>query len=174
MSTLKELTWDAHKRAEKTNIMRELLTDTISASLYCDLVYTKYLIYATIERRIKFENACVCRGQAAFNDWQRMKDSMPRCMSYLDAYVDHLEAIPETQLWAHVYVHYLAPLYGGQIIKKKIEHRLPVSLYEFEDPVGAIAEIRSHLTPDLAAEANMAFESTITYYNNLWEQHRTS
>jgi heme oxygenase len=174
MRTLKELTWDAHKRAEKTNIMRELLTDTISASLYCDLVYTKYLIYATIERRIKFENVSVNRAYAAFNDWQAMRHSLPKCSTCVDAYVDHLEAISETQLWAHVYVHYLAPLYGGQIIKKKIEHRLPVSLYEFEDPVGAIAEIRSHLTPDLAAEANMAFESTITYYNNLWEQHHTS
>jgi heme oxygenase len=174
MGTLKELTWDSHKRAEKTHIMHELLTDTISASLYCDLVYTKYLIYATIESRIKFQNSCVYRAYAAFNDWQHMRHSLPKCMECLDEYVAHLQTVPEDQLWAHVYVHYLAPLYGGQIIKKKIEHRFPVSLYEFADPTGAIAEVRGHLSADLAAEANLAFESTITYYNQLWEQHNPS
>lgn len=168
MITLKELTWDAHKRAEDTHIMCELLADTIHRDLYCDLVYTKYEIYRTIEDRVKFETPDLYRAPAALADWQAMSRHLPKCMPVLDAYVAHVRSCDLTQIWGHVYVHYLAPLYGGQIIKKKISHRLPISLYEFINPQAAIAEVRSHLTTDLATEANLAFESVITYYEQLW------
>lgn len=171
MTTLKELTWDAHKRAEQTHIMSALLKDEISTQLYCDLVYTKYEIYHTIEKLVKFQTPDLYRAQAALNDWQTLRCSLPRCIPSLDKYVSHVRACDSEQIWGHVYVHYLAPLYGGQIIKKKIEHRLPVTLYEFVDPHAAIAEVRSHLGIHLVSEANLAFESVIEYYSDLWEQH---
>jgi heme oxygenase len=174
MTTLKELTWDAHKRAEHTSIMHALLTDTISMNLYCDLIYTKYEIYRTIEDQVKFETPDLYRAQAAWTDWQSMACHMPRCMPSLDAYLAHVRLCDQTQIWGHVYVHYLAPLYGGQIIKKRIAHRLPVCVYEFSDAAAAIAEVRSHVTPDLATEANLAFEHVIEYYSDLWEQHTPS
>lgn len=174
MTTLKELTWCAHKRAEQTHIMCALLTDQISKELYCDLLYTKYEIYRTIEDRVTFNNVELYRAQATLNDWQTLKCSLPRCISSLDKYVSHVRSCDSEHIWGHVYVHYLAPLYGGQIIKKKIEHRLPVTLYEFADPQAAIAEVRSHLGIHLVREANLAFESVIEYYSDLWEQHNPS
>lgn len=174
MTTLKELTWDAHKRAEQTHIMSELLRDQISESLYSDLVYTKYEIYRAIEQRVQFETPDLYRAKAALDDWQHMNHHLPKCIPSLDAYLTHLRSCDLDALWGHVYVHYLAPLYGGQIIKKKIEHRLPVRLYEFSDPTAAIAEVRGHLHMDLVAEANLAFESVITYYEYLWSQHTPS
>ena len=174
MITLKELTWDAHKRAEQTKIMCELLADTIHKDVYCDLVYTKYEIYRTIEDRVQFESPDLRRAQAALNDWQVMGCHLPKCIPALDEYLTHVRSCLTDQIWGHVYVHYLAPLYGGQIIKKKIAHRLPVQLYEFTDPAAAIAEVRKNLNVNLVAEANLAFESVITYYEHLWEQHYPS
>jgi heme oxygenase len=171
MNTLKELTWDSHKQAEQTEIMRQLLADTIQARVYCELLYTKYEIYRAIENRVKFETADLPRAQRALNDWQTLGCHMPRCMVSLDTYVMHLNTISEHDLWAHVYVHYLAPLYGGQIIKKRISHRLPVTLYEFEDPQAAISEVRSHVSVTMASEANLAFEATRSYYEDLMKQH---
>lgn len=171
MSTLKDLTWDAHKRAENTPIMQQLLTAQISHHLYCDLVYTKYEIYRTIEDRVRFETPDLPRSVKALSDWQVMGCHLPRCIPSLDAYVNHLRKITQDQLWAHVYVHYLAPLYGGQIIKKRINHKFPVSLYEFTHAAEAIAEIRSKVKVDMASEANTAFENTIQYYQELFSQH---
>ena len=171
MTTLKDLTWDVHKKAEQTEIMRQLLTDTISDCVYCDLLYTKYEIYRTIEDRVPFKTPDLPRAQRVLNDWQTMGCHLPRCIPSLDAYVSHLRTLSEHMMWAHVYVHYLAPLYGGQIIKKRIEHRFPVTMYEFQDPQAAIAEVRSHATVDMVAEARLAFEATTTYYEDLMRQH---
>jgi heme oxygenase len=171
MSTLKDLTWDAHKRAEQTPIMRQLLKATISDSLYCDLVYTKYEIYRTIEERVQFECVDLYRAQRALNDWQAMGCHMPKMIPSLDTYVNHLRTLSEPVIWGHVYVHYLAPLYGGQIIKKRIAHRFPVSMYEFDQPDAAIAEIRARVHVHMASEANLAFESTTAYYQELHAQH---
>lgn len=172
MSSLKELTWEAHKKAEATDIMTLLLSNEISEGLYCDLVYTKYLIYGTIENVIKFRTPCLPRAQAALDDWQTMRCSLPRCISSLEAYLAHLRTLSTHQMWSHAYVHYLAPLYGGQIIKRKIEGRFPVSMYQFDDPASAIQEVRSHLTVDMAAEANRAFEMTTRYYQDLHKAHQ--
>ncbi len=171
MTTLKDLTWDAHKLAEQTALMRSLLNDQIDACAYCDLLYTKYQIYATVESRIKFQTPCLYRAQAALNDWQDLKCHLPAYMTEFEQYVDSLYRIPEQDLWAHVYVHYLAPLYGGQIIRKVISHRLPTSMLQFDDPASAIAEIRSKLTVHMAAEANRAFEATTAYYEVLAHRH---
>jgi hypothetical protein len=171
MATLKELTWEAHKTAEQTQIMKMLLKNTISDALYCDLVYTKYLIYSEIEQRHVFQTPCLRRAPAALDDWQTMKYSLPKCLPVLDAYLSHLRALSTHKLYSHVYVHYLAPLYGGQIIKKIIQHRFPTKLYDFDDVPAAIAEVRQPLTVDMAPEANLAFDVTTQYYIQLYEQH---
>jgi heme oxygenase len=169
MTTIKELTWDAHKRAESTRIMTDLLNNTITDCMYSDLVYTKYLIYSELERKLSFQTACLPRAAAALSDWQNMNHSMPRCLTTLEHYLAMLRTMHERQLWAHAYVHYLAPLYGGQIIRKRIAHRFPVSIYEFDDAASAIAEIRSHVTVDMAPDANQAFDLTADYYEQLYQ-----
>jgi heme oxygenase len=171
MPTLKELTWTAHKTAEQTPVMIGLLKNTISKQLYSDLLYVKYQIYKTIESRIKFANSSLPRAQATLNDWQMMGCVLPPLMISVDDYVLHLTQIDTDELWAHAYVHYLAPLYGGQIIAKRIGHRFPTSMYEFDDPEGAKAEIRSRENTEHAHEANHAFEATTRILNQLWELH---
>lgn len=172
MSSLKELTWDAHKRAERTDIMRLLITNKISDCLYCDLVYTKYLIYSSIEGVLQFRTPCLKRAQAALNDWQQMGCSLPRCFTSLDSYLAYMRTLSSHQLWSHAYVHYLAPLYGGQIIRKQIQDRFPTSMYQFDDPEAAIAEVRQCLTVDMAPEANRAFDMTTAYLTDLYLQHQ--
>lgn len=171
MTTLKELTWDSHKRAEQTAIMRSLLNDQITTCAYCDLVYTKYQIYSVVESRISFDTPCLRRAQAALNDWQTLSCSMPPYMKDFEDYLASLRQISEQDLWAHVYVHYLAPLYGGQIIRKKIGHRLPTAMLQFDDPQAAIQEVRSKLTLDMVSEANRAFDVTTSYYEHLALMH---
>lgn len=151
--------------------MKLLLNNTISDSLYCDLVYTKYLIYSEIERMHVFQTPCLKRAHLALDDWQTMRYSLPKCMPVLDAYLSHLRTLSTYKLYSHVYVHYLAPLYGGQLIKKVIQHRFPTRMYDFDDPSAAIAEVRRPLTVDMAPEANLAFEATTQYYTQLYEQH---
>jgi heme oxygenase len=172
--TLKSLTWELHKQAEQTPLMMSLLNNTISQSCYCDLIFTKYQIYSRIEQRIRFKTPGLDRAQLALNDMQNMGCHMPPLLSELTLMLDHLGTLSESDLWAHVYVQYLAPLYGGQIIKKTIQHRFSTLMYDFSHPHESKQEIRSHLTVDMAAEANRSFSMTIAYYNQLWSLYDPS
>jgi heme oxygenase len=171
MTTLKELTWTAHKKAESTPLMTSLLNNEISVQCYSDLVHSKYQIYQLLEQRIHFKTPCLKRASAAFDDWREMGQLEPAHIPSLVLYIDHLNTLREHQLWSHAYVHYLAPLYGGQIIKRRISSRFPTRLYEFDDAASAISEVRQHLTVDMADQANVAFEYVTTYYQQLHGIH---
>jgi heme oxygenase len=171
--TLKSLTWDLHKQAEQTALMTHLLDNTISDHVYAHLVYTKYQIYHTIEQRIKFKCADLYRAQKAWADWTQMGHVEPPMLSSLVLMLDHLNTITDYSVWAHVYVHYLAPLYGGQLIRRTIQNRFPTTMYEFDNPDMCKQEIRQMLTVDMATEANKSFAYTIQYYNQLWDHHAT-
>ena len=170
-TTLKELTWDLHTKAEKTLLMKSLLKNEMPTGLYCQLVYTKFELYSIIEGKVQFRTPGLPRAQAALNDLNDIGCSMPRCLPKFTSYMDYLRTLYPHQLWPHVYVHYLAPLYGGQIIKRVIGHRLPTRISDFDDPESAKIEIRHHLTVDMAPEANKSFEMTIAYYDELYESY---
>jgi len=170
-TTLKELTWDLHTQAEKTPLMNSLLKNEIEAGLYCQMVYTKFVMYSVIEEKIKFQTTGLSRAPSALQDWHEMGCDMPRCLSQFTKYMDYLRTLNTHQLWPHVYVHYLAPLYGGQIIKKVVGGRFPTRIYDFPDAEAAKMEIRERLTLDMASEANKSFEMTIAYYDELYESY---
>lgn len=99
---------------------------------------------------------------------------MPSVLNSLDKLVDRIRLVGDYDVWAHVYVHYLAPLYGGKIVKQSIQGRFPTRIYTFEDPEGCIAEVRKRCTVDLAREANLSFEMTTAYYTDLWNMENSS
>ena len=170
--TLKDLTWDNHKKAETTALMKSLLKNQISETLYSQYLYVQYEIYANIESRIKFETQGLNRAQLSLDDWQNTSQRIPSNLPALDKYTERLRTVDPHQLWAHVYLHYLAPLYGGQIIKRVIGQRFPTSRLDFDNPEACKMEIRPRLTVDLADEANQAFESIIEIYDQLYQSHQ--
>lgn len=172
MSDLKTLTWANHKLAERTPLMQEMLAGNISLELYSDLVYSKHLLYSVIESRLTFECADLPRAGLAFQDWKQMGSHAPNMPPSFFQFHDHLATVPEPLLWAHVYVHYLAPLYGGQILKKILSPRFPVGMLSFETPQACIAEIRHRTHAGLADEANLSFEMTTRYYDELYQSHQ--
>jgi heme oxygenase len=171
MSDLKTLTWPKHKLAESTLLMQDMLSGNINTELYSDLVYSKHLLYSVIESRISFECADLPRAGLAFQDWKQMGSHPPTMPSSFFEFHEHLASVEEPLLWAHVYVHYLAPLYGGQILKKILSPRFPVAMLSFETPKACIAEIRHKTNASLADEANLSFDFTTRYYDELYQSH---
>ena len=169
MTTLKELTRDLHKKSETTALAASLLKNTISNHLYCDWVYTQYLIFGTIEDRIKFDTPGTTRRQLVLDDWQDMKYSLPRDMKSIEQYVTYLRSCDRNKLMAHVYVNYMGLLCGGQTIKKLIGHRFPTRTYTFVNVEESIFEIQSKTDISLSDEANLAYQMVIDYYIQLYE-----
>jgi heme oxygenase len=175
MTTLQQATRELHTRAERTPLMQCLIKGNMSRSMWADLLYTQYVIFGSIEDRVAFDVHELHRAQRAFSDWQALGCSLPKCcLPSLDTLALRLRSCDLEQIWAHVYVHYLALLYGGQIIRQRLPSDIPTTLFEFQDPEACKLYVRSHVDTHLAQEACDSFSLTIEYYNELYRFHQNN
>lgn len=180
MQTLKELTKEAHRSAERTSFMQRLMKKTITPYQYYVYVYNQLFMYTTLEyhaNRVGIfddELAKLQRAEALFDDEFQMRiennfDTPPLFPASLE-YSNYIESIngDKDRLFAHVYVRHMGDLSGGQIIKKLVPG--PTSLYEFEGDVEALKTmVRSKLHNGLEEESKVCFSMVQKFLEELEE-----
>lgn len=81
-------------------------------------------------------------------------------------YVNHIQTLDDHDLFAHIYVHHMGDLSGGQMIKKRVPGGC--TMYEFDGDVNEIKqEIRSRCKDSMAQEARMCFDFAIKQFNEM-------
>lgn len=180
-TTLKDLTWESHKRAEKCLFVKKLLKREISPHQYYIYLSNQAVMYWFLES--------YASEHGIFDDIEEMKRSdhmlddlikMEREHGYshpvhtktTERYLAYTRAIShdKNKLMAHVYVRHLGDLSGGQIIKRFVP--VPYTKhYEFD---GNTEEIKSRFKErtslDLAPEANKCFEFVTDFFIDLEKQ----
>ena len=155
--SLKELTKENHKNAERSWFAGRMFSGRITNEEYAIYLKQQFESYSALEKRfsnlsvdskIKFPDERIKRAQNIFDDLIEMDstgDSLPILPS-TSSYKIYIESCPENLLYAHVYVRYLGDLKGGQMIAS----RVPGSgkYYQFEDPDVLESSIRSELRED--------------------------
>ena len=152
MATLKELTWEFHKNAERQGFARKLLKGELSPELYAEYLANQYFIYEALEKYSRKAGILegiedICRADAIKKDIDelmfggfKIKDSALEYRNYCEELYNNA---PE-QLLAHIYVRHFGDLHGGQMIRK----RVPGSgaYYEFNGTEKELIEkVRSRL-----------------------------
>jgi heme oxygenase len=176
MSKLKELTWENHQKAERTEHARKLLKG-MTPQEYHRYIYNQYVMYAALESQAKnwgvitgIEN--ICRAQAIREDMEELErdHNIQRNTDLLcpvvGRYVSHvMELTDYKDLLAHLYVRHFGDMYGGQMIAK----RNPGSgkMYEFENVDELKSTVRARLDDDMADEANRCFEFAMELFEEL-------
>jgi len=151
MATLKELTWEFHKNAERSSFARKLLKGQLSVEEYGEYLYNQhyqYRILETLAEKAGLLNGIegICRAEAIQKDINELNQGNYNASTTAENYVKHLYELyknsPE-QLMAHIYVRHFGDLHGGQMIARKV----PGSgeYYKFNDAEGLITEVRSRL-----------------------------
>jgi heme oxygenase len=179
MTVLKNLTWDNHKRAEKTEFMKRLAKRQLSPREYYDFLSNQRVMYQALEDAGERSNlfdgiSTVKRTKAIESDLEHLERIHAfRSGALLNAasdYVRHIEEISSdsNKLLAHFYVRYMGDLYGGQILKKLVPG--PGAYYDFDD-VGSLKEkLGSKLDVSMADEANRCFDMMISFLEELDER----
>lgn len=175
MSKLKELTWENHQKAERTDMARKMLKGMEPAE-YHRYLYNQYVMYAALETRSNQLGILdgiehIQRAEYIREDLQELETdfNIQRNVDLLcpvvNEYVAHVMELDEDGLLAHMYVRHFGDMYGGQMIKK----RNPGSgkMYHFENVEELKTTVRAKLKDEMAAEANRCFEFAMQLFEEL-------
>lgn len=174
--SLKDLTKEKHRDAERCAFSQKLISGSMSIADYAYYLVQMGYVYNALEKK--------ARDAHLFDDLPSMSRSNKiqrdiielvgedHGIVYLEStknYVNYLESLTDPKrILAHVYVRHMGDLFGGQIIAKKV----PGSgeFYQFENRDQLIATVRSKITDDLAEEALIAFDHSINIMKELMHE----
>lgn len=164
-----------HRQAEQMPFNQKMLKGELSKIEYLNYLYNLREVIYTIENKINIPDDI--KRMAKFdNDTHELEEfimydnftSMPFCKSVFD-YTDYLQKLEEQQILPHVYLNYMALMFGGQILKKQV----PGSgeIYDFENLQESAKYIRSIQQDEWADEVNKGFDYLIGMFEEL-EHHK--
>lgn len=178
--SLKELTWENHKKAERKEFASILMSGNIEPALYYRYLVNQYYMYTMLEGALQVNGFPammydVFRSGKILEDMNELEKNFdlkftPSLLGHVThEYITHIDNISRDKeyekLLAHMYVRHFGDMYGGAMIAKKV----PGSgkMYEFEDKETLKAKLREMLTDDMAPEANICFEYAIKLFEEL-------
>lgn len=162
---LREAVEANHRAAEQTALARSMIDGTMGVELYHQFIFNMKEIYAAMERKLPFLPDDVKRTKRYEDDLMDLGRGSGTPMPSTLEYIRYIGSLEVKDAWAHVYVHYLGNMYGGQMIGKKLNWKH--SHLDFNDLKNCIAYVRTNISGVDPAEANRAFEWTIRIYDEL-------
>ena len=174
MSNIKELTWEHHKAAERCGFVKILLSGNIDPKLYATFLWNQQLKYSELEKQA--DNYNLFKGietakrkdaiRADFLELWNLNHNPPTFESTHD-YITHIRQIRNKgHIFAHIYVHHMGDLSGGQIISKRVPGA--GRMYKFlHDTTELKEQIRARTTDEMAEEAGICFQFAIKQFQEL-------
>jgi heme oxygenase (biliverdin-producing, ferredoxin) len=179
MNKLKELTWENHQKAERTEHARKLIKG-MTPKEYHRYLYNQYVQYAALESIAKSEGVLegiehIARASSILADMTELeteyniKRDVKLLCPVVAEYVIHVMGLEDNDdILAHIYVRHFGDMYGGQMIKK----RNPGSgkMYDFKNVEDLKTTVRVMLHDDMADEANRCFEFAMQLFEELGDE----
>jgi len=175
--SLKELTWEHHKNAERQKFVEVMMSGNINPKFYAVFLWNLQTKYDLLEAMAGV-NGClddlpgIRRKQKIAYDFAALwKDNnMPPTLPSTNDYITHLKTIMNDphKLMAHVYVFHMGDLSGGQMISKKVPG--PCTMFDFEGDIDALkTAIRAKIDDDMEEEAKWAFDSATKLFQEMMD-----
>ena len=163
--TLKEATAELHSKAEKMEFNQRMFRGELNNDEYLNYLIQQSYIFQEIEGR-KLPHPNLKRLDAIHNDIGELGGYTFKINKATTDYVGYLGDLNQSSLNAHIYLNYLAIMFGGQMIKSKV----PGSgkMYEFEgDMRELIGSVRAIQNDEMADEVNKGFQYIINILDEL-------
>jgi len=170
--SLKEATWEHHKRAEEQPFVGMMFGGTLHPKSYAIFLYNQIQQYDVLENAAS--KADVLSGLDDINRypglvkdfqelWAEHGVEVPPTLETTKEFTKYIAEIEkdvseksrQDRLMAHIYTRHMGDLMGGQMLAKKV----PGSshMYVFENPDKLKGLIRAKLNDDMADEVRVAY-----------------
>ena len=170
MLPLKEAIAEKHSLAEKMPFNQKMFRGELNNEEYSAYLTQQYAIFSTLEKN-PLPHPSLNRAELVKADIVELvnEDSTPLILSTAH-YCDYLNTLTAEEQQPHIYLNYLAIMFGGQMMKEKT----PGSgrMYEFEDMREAAGSIRAIQKDEWADEANKALDYNIAILDELYRIFR--
>jgi heme oxygenase len=162
---LKEATAVLHSKAEKMEFNQRMFRGELSNDEYLNYLIQQSYIFQEIENR-DLPHSNLKRLSSINDDINELGGYKFKISKPTTDYVVYLGDLNQSSLNAHIYLNYLALVYGGQIMKSKV----PGSgkMYEFEgEMMELIGSVRAIQKDEWADEVNKGFQYIINILDEL-------
>jgi heme oxygenase len=170
--SLKELTSEKHKEAERMPFNVRMINGELSKREYLHYLIQQASIFQIIEQK-GVPHKSLLRLTRVFEDIEELlpdvgSDVLPVLKS-METYGKYLQKLEYGDLLPHIYLHYLALMYGGQMIKSKVFGS--GRMYDFDDMKSAAHSIRDLIVDAWVDEVNTGFQFMIDIFDELERIH---
>ena len=167
---LKEATAVLHSKAEKMEFNQRMFRGELSNDEYLNYLIQQSYIFQEIENR-DLPHSNLKRLSSINEDINELGGYTFKISKPTTDYVVYLGDLNQSSLNAHIYLNYLAIMFGGQMMKSKV----PGSgkMYEFEgEMMELIGSIRAIQKDEWADEVNKGFQYIINILDELQKNIR--
>ena len=164
MIPLKDARAEKHSIVENKQFNQRMISGDLSETEYLHFLIQQYTIFKEIENK-QLHHPSLTRCENIKQDILELGGFILSTLDSTEYYRKYLANLDDESLLPHIYLNYLALLYGGQMIKSKV----PGSgkMYDFEDPQTAIASIRAIQQDNWAEYAKIGLDYIIDIYDEL-------
>lgn len=178
MTTLKELTWEHHKNAERQEFVKVLMGGSIPPEVYATYLFNQHAMYNILEVTAMMHGLLndfpeIRRAPLIHEDFVELwtdENSSPKLLKSTSEYMTHIKNIMDDphKLMAHLYVRHMGDLSGGQMIRKRVPGK--GRMYDFEGDIPTIKDkIRAKLSDSMADEAKLCFDYATKTFQDMME-----
>lgn len=166
---LKEATHQKHMEAENKEFNKLMFSGQLTPQQYALYLKSQLAIFSALERNFEFPHEGLKREGAVLSDLEALGEGGDLTTDVkTQKYVEYLKGLTSEDAMAHIYLNYLAIMFGGQMMKEATPG--PGHMYDFEDMRGSMMAIREIQKDEWADEVNRGFDFMCDIFDELYNQ----
>jgi heme oxygenase len=165
MKPLKEATHDKHKEVERKPFNVKMFKGQLTKEQYGWYLRSQLAIFQSIEDNFELPHKGLSRVEPVAFDLMSLGINELVPDEATREYCDYLKGLSQEDVNAHIYLNYLAIMFGGQMMKKNTPG--PGKMYDFENMMECMQSVRAIQKDEWADEVNEGFDFMIKIMKNL-------
>ncbi|PID69794.1 MAG: hypothetical protein CR985_03990 [Flavobacteriales bacterium] len=157
MESLRDATYDNHEKAEHMPFNKRMLDGKLSEEEYLMHLVQQLEVFKAIEN-IGLPSEALSRVKPTQEDVDELRAKGCKSNTILEnskKYVEYLKTLDKESVLPHIYLNYLALMYGGQVMKRVVPST--GKMYDFAKKKEAMQAVRKVQKDEWADEANKGY-----------------